>query len=393
MNTIKSYFFDFSYDIWKGVVVNFFSSVLSCAFYFFSLYFVTVLHFSMSITGYIIAFYSVGTIIGGVLGGELSDKFSSKSTTIAGLLLQAIGYFILPIWHFPLFLMFIAGGIGCANYLSITGLYTMLLHFCQHDERKKTKVLGLLAIMSNLGLGISALLIGYFAQYSFLHIFLLVGLFLVFLAAFVCFFTSPLNDEFLNTTNNEPFNKKQRRILLPIALICVFLGGAIVMQYSTTYNIYIRETFSSYGVRGVSYLFALNCILVVLLQPFVSQVCQNKNKVFLVGMGALLQGTSLLMLVFYKNYFYAMLAIFISTLGEVIFFPSVQLVCHQVSPNQKKGRGLGFYRAIYGASRAFGSSVGGVIYTHKGPNMLWCIVGFIGFICFMICYRCKKYWS
>jgi predicted MFS family arabinose efflux permease len=392
---LRNYFEGLNSAIWKGIVAELLGSILSCVFYFFSIYFVSELHFSIATTGYIISCYSVGTIIGGWLGGQLSDRIGSKQVTIIGLFLQALGYLVLTMLDQKFLLIMNALMLGTANYLSITGLYIMVLQYCHNDEQKKAKVLGLLAMMSNLGLSLSALLIGYFAQYSFNYIFLFVAIALIFLGVFVWFQQNPpfidiVKDKISSVTSLSPIQKKT---LLIVALLCVFLGGAIVMQYSSTYTIYIRENFLDYGVKGVSYLFALNCILVVILQTPISYLTRNQNKVIMIGVGAFLQGFSLLMLIFYHNYFYAMFAILISTIGEVIFFPSVQLICHTVSPPHKKGRGLGFYRSVYGASRAIGAGVGSFIYTHSNANTLWWIAGFTGALCLAICCWYKSYWK
>jgi predicted MFS family arabinose efflux permease len=391
--SLKDYFSDLSLTIWKGIVTDLFCSILSCAFYFFSVYFISVLHFSIATSGYIIGFYSLGTIIGGWLGGILCDKINSKKTIIIGLLIQSLGYFLLPSLHQKFLLVINSWFLGCANYISITSLYTLLLQYCHTDQRKKSKVLGLLAMMSNLGLSLSALLIGYFAHYSFSSLFKVIGISFFLLAFFVQKLDSPSLNQVEETTNHNStaFSRPQNsNKLMFIALFCVFLGGIIVMQYSSTYNIYIQKTFPDYALKGVSYLFALNCALVVILQIPVSHVIQKQNKLMMVGIGAFFQGFSLLMLLFYTNYFYAMFGILISTIGEVIFFPSVQFVCHNNGSERKKGRALGIYRSVYGASRAFGASAGSCIYGHLGSSILWIIMGSLGAICLLVCWRYKN---
>lgn len=389
---IKNYFLELPRGAWEGIFANFCSSVLSCVFYFLSIYFVTILHFSVATSGYILSFYSIGTMAGGLIGGRLSDKVSPQHATTIGLLIESLGYLILIFLKSPFLLMINAFVLGSASYIFLTGNYGMVLQYCQNNERKKLKSLGLLAMVANLGLSLSALLIGYFAHYSFAYIFLFSSVLLLLLAIFVCIQKNSLSSTKINpNTETKPCTpSKHRKPLLVIGFFCVFIGGSIIMQYSGTYSIYIKNTFPELGLKAVSYVFALNCILVVILQSPIVHLIQGKNKLLMVGLGAFLQGLSLLMLNFYTHYSYAMLAILIATIGEVIFFPSVQLVCHNASQEGKKGTGLGLYRTIYGGSRAFGASAGSFIYTTFSAYALWSIAGAMGLICLIVCWYWRK---
>lgn len=386
---LKSYFSDLEKGAWGGILTSFFSSVLSCAFYFFSIYFVHVLHFSVAKSGYILGTYSLGTMLGGLIGGYFSDKISPKFTAITGLLVESFGYILLIFITNPYLLMLNALMLGIASYMFMTGNYTMVLQYCGHNEKNKLKSLSLLTMMANLGLSLSAILIGHISHYGFHYIFTFSGVFLAFLGLFI-YFQCPLSSIPVPEKPHENMTLKNQKMIFTIVLFCVFFGGAIVMQYSSTYPVYIKDTFPQYGISGMSYLFALNCILVVVLQPPVSHLIQKQNKLLMVGLGSFLQGLSLFMLILWHNYAYAMLAIFISTVGEVIFFPSVQLLCHNASKKNKKGKGIGLYRSVYGASRAFGASAGGFIYTMWSPVNLWCVNGFVGLLCLLVCWCGNK---
>lgn len=389
---LKEYFGDLPNGAWIGIIASLLNSIISCAFFFLSIYFVTVLHFSMTISGAILAFYSIGTMAGGLIGGKLGDWFSPRASSIIGLALESLGYFLLVFLKSPELLTINAFILGASSYVFITSNSTLILNYCESNEKQKFKALGILAMMANFGLSVSALLIGYIAHYNFTYIFLAASLILLLLALLASTLTA--SPKSISISINHSLNKsrfKYNKYFMRIVLICVFLGGSIVAQYASTQPIYIRETFPNWGVKGVSYLFALNCILVVVLQTPIVNLIQNQNKLLMIGLGAFLQGISLFMLNFYTNYFYAMLAILISTIGEVMFFPSIQFICHTIMPESKKNWGMGLYRTTYGGSRAFGSGVGSFIYTNFGAYFLWSLSGLFGIICLILCYSYKKY--
>lgn len=391
--TIRNYFTDLPLGAWGGISANFINSILSSVFYFLSIYFVNMLHFSVATAGSILAFYSLGTMLGGWIGGQLTDRYSFRLAAAVGLVLEGVGYGILSFLKNPYWLGITAFLLGCASYIFTTANYTMVLYYYRHYEHKKMKSLGLLAIISNFGLSTSAILIGHCAHYGFQYIFFTASGMLL-LLAITTYLQNPssvIKEQSQKSIEKTPI--KHQKPLLITALICVFLGGSIVVQYSSTYPIYIHQTFSTMGLQGISYLFALNCILVVILQTPIIHLIRYQNKFLMIGVGSCLQGLSLIMLNFYTHYSYSLIAIFIYTIGEVIFFPSVQFVCHEVSSKGKKGRGIGIYRTVYGASRAFGASAGSFIYTSFHFSTLWNMAGIFGVICLCICFYWKKYWK
>ena len=177
-----------------------------------------------------------------------------------------------------------------------------------------------------------------------------------------------------------------------IVLFCVLFTGAIVAQLSTTYSLYIQDSFPDWGVQGVSLLFALNSFLVVILEAPIGGFLNDCNKVLMVGIGAFFIGIGMGLLSISAVFLFAVFACFIYTIGEMIFFSMAQLVCYQKSDEQKKGQSLGAYRMAYASSRFVGPTVGGIIYQYLGGQVLWGLSGLIGIVCLGLCYHFRKYY-
>jgi MFS family permease len=111
----------------------------------------------------------------------------------------------------------------------------------------------------------------------------------------------------------------------------------------------------------------------------------------MIGIGALLLGTGMLLLSLSCMFSLAMLACIIYTIGEMIFFSLSHLICYQNGAEKKKGSSLGIYRMIYASSRVVGPTLGGLIYQQWSGDALWYICGFIGLACFSACYHYRKY--
>lgn len=370
--------------VWNGIGFNFLSSVIAGVLPFLSIYFINTLQFSVSQAGILLSLYGLGTVIGGLLGGKLSDTFSPKIISAFFLLLEAITYAILIFSKSYITISFNLFVIGIAAYGFLTANYTWILNLCSKNEQEKFKAIGILSTVSNLGMGLAAILIGFFGEESFKLLFLFSFLFLSLSAIFLFFIKekrnfSPITDHENETSISAP---KFSSITLIFTLVSVLLMGAVVSQLNTTYPVFIQETFPNMGLKSVSILFVLNTFLIVFLQTPIVDFFKNTNKLRLVGYGAFLLGGGMFLLVFSSNYFATILACILFTLGEMLFFSAVQLVCYEAGGTKKKGQSMGLFRIFYGSSRIIGPVTGSALY-HLNPFILWYVCGFLGVICWI----------
>ncbi|EKD71600.1 MAG: multidrug resistance protein, MFS family, partial [uncultured bacterium] len=168
---------------WEGISISFIESTLIGICYFISLYFVGVLHLSIANAGMIMSCYGIGTIFGGSIGGTLSDLMSPRIVSIGNLLLQSIGFFTLMAANSPYILMIALLIIGFGSYGFITSNHTWTLLHSQQNQRLKT--INILDASSNLGLGISGVIISLLSMESFHKLFLIAGVTLLSLTAYL----------------------------------------------------------------------------------------------------------------------------------------------------------------------------------------------------------------
>lgn len=393
---VKNYFsiyHEFSKYCLFGFVMCLLESIFIGIYYYLSIYFVDALHFDISTAGIIISFYGIGAILGGIIGGKLSDKWTPGIVTTYSLFIQAITYFSFTQTQSVGLLMINAFILGIASYGFITANHLFVLSHCTNGENQRLKGLGILSMASNLGLGLSALILGETLSIGFYRVFLITAFFVFILACFSAYYelTTRKQGNVLSFQQNQPQAKQDSdsiqsdfSIFLTV-LACVFFIGMIVTQSGTTYTIYIKEMFPDYGLKAVTILFAINSFIVVIASAVVCELIKEYNKLMMVGLGGFLIGFGMFMLTFSHWFVIAIFSCLVYTFGEIIFFSVSQLLCYQCGMENQKGTSLGIYRVVYASSRVLGPISGSLIYAQFGGDKVWIISGFIGTACILFC--------
>ena len=387
-----SYYKGLNKNIWTGLIFSCIESIIVSLFYFLPIYFINELHFSLIYASGFITFYGFGTILGGFLGGLLSDIYSPPKVCIASLFCQALVFTIILFIKAPLFIIVALVMMGFCSYCFITSIHLYVLNICK-CESDRLRAINILSVTSNLGLALSAICVGLLEPIGFRFIFFLGAITLLCLSIVAC--------KVLKSETNEITNvaKKTRRIFVLkrvpgstiLALFCTFIVGLIIFQCNTTYSIYIKSLFPSYGLRSLSILYVLNSILVVFFQAQSAVLFKKDNEIVLMGVGVLLIGIGHYVLVFVTNFSLAIISCILYTAGELLFFSIAQLICYQSGKEEQKGYLLGLYRGIYAVSRLIAPILGSLMYTFRDGDVLWCFCGVFGILCFVICVYYQTY--
>lgn len=399
---IKNYFGNYTglhKACWQGIFLNFIESALAAVYYFLSIYFVDVLRMNIKIAGIIISFYGLGTILGGFVGGKMSDTISPRTVSMFSLLSQAITFLALIRIKAPSLIALDLFILGIATYSFITSNYVFVLSYCKNSESNRLKAINILSVASNLGIALAALVIGELATNDFKFVFYLSGTLLFIIAILLASRqkkTIRIDDQNADDKNIndsitiENMTSKPSHGIVKLALVCLFFTGIIVSQLSTTYSIYLKETFPQLGIHAFSIFFFFNTCLVVIFQNYLVNKLSDKNKVLMIGVGSFFIGSGMLLLTFSIYFVFALLSCIVYSVGEMIFFSMVQLFCYQRGSYNRKGSSLGAYRMVYASSRFIGPTVGGSIYYYLGGNTMWYFSGLTGLVFLLLCNHYKE---
>lgn len=373
---------------WQSIFLTLVEAIAIGVCFFLSLYFVNELKISVIDSGCLISFYGIGTVIGGTIGGKLSDRINPRIVLIVSLLLQGCGFFLLVklrdvnILAINLFIL------GAAGYAFKTANDIWMLKSCNNNSLIRLKSINITRVASNLGLGLSGVIIGILSSYGFKNIFYLFGM-LLFSLAIVFYRITKKQDNSGNIREIEELaaceDKKANKRIVYLMLFCLFCIGLIIAQLSITYPIYVQDIFPDLGVKAVSILFILDTSLIVLFQAPLINFLGEYNKILIAGIGALCMGLGMIILAFSSSFYQGLLSCVIWTTGEMLFMPMTQLVCYEKGAKKKKGQAMGLFQSIFATAIVMGPMFGGCIYSQYGGEALWYLSGVIGLLCFLLC--------
>ena len=150
---------------WQRIIISFISTLSSGILFFLTYYFVKILHINIATAGIIISFYGIGTIIGGILGGKLSDYIAPINISIISLIIKAVVVLILIKIQSVSFLMTDLFLLGLSSYAFKTSNNIWVLNECAESKKVKLKAINILYVATNLGIGISAIIINFFINF------------------------------------------------------------------------------------------------------------------------------------------------------------------------------------------------------------------------------------
>ncbi|STX27526.1 multidrug resistance protein, MFS family [Legionella beliardensis] len=374
---------------WIDIFFNLLNAMSVGVCFFLSLYFVDELHFNMIIVGLLMSSYGIGTVVGGIVSGKSCDRYLPRKLTILSLILQCVAFFSLAWFHTFEWLITILFILGFSNYSFKTANNVSMLSHCYEEKRIRLKAINISHAASNLGLGISGIVVGLMASYGYTSIFYLASSILIFSAIYLIFFhksfmQSPKDGsqgKFQNGLNSNIPKKK----ILALALLATFFVGMIIAQLGSTYPVYVKDAFPDLATKAVSILFILDTIIIVLFQTPLSNYYGHFNTVLIMGLGAFLMGLGMFILTLSSTFALAMISCFIWTTGEMLFIPTVQLLCYENGNKLKKGQSMGMFQSTYAISTVVGPTIGGFMYVKIGSNSMWYLSLIIGVVCLIFC--------
>lgn len=379
----------------QRVFITFLHAMAIGVCFYLSFYLVEFLHLTVLIAGIIVASYGIGTAVGGILGGKLSDKISPCLISVFSLIIEGGCFLILIALKDPRYLIINIFILGIAAYCFKTSNTVWIIDQFQKNNKEKLKIINILYTASNLGLGLAGLLVGALINYHFQSIFY-VSSFLLFCSAIYFIF---LESEHLHLQskslrlqayNSENEIKNQNFKIFILMLFCLFSVGVIIGQRNVDYSIFIKQHFPHESYRAISFLVALNPLLVVLFQiPFVS-LFNKFNKVILVGISAFVMGFGIWLMTTIDNFMISILSCIVYTFGEMLFFSMTQFIAFQCTPSEIKGKNMGLFQSTYALSMIIGPLVGGFLFHHFNSETPWILSLYLGTVCMLLCFYLNK---
>ncbi|MDE5907144.1 MAG: MFS transporter [Lachnospiraceae bacterium] len=347
---------------------------------FLSLYLTGNLNISVAIVGIILAVINTISIPMTLLGGLLCKKCNNKAVAILPQLCSAICFFIVVFVNNVAAKIFFSGLGFSVSCVSQPAIDACLGNKCNSD--KKTNAFSLVYFAQNVGFGMGSVVAGTIFKINPNIIFIVDAITTIISCIILYLFLA--NDYIYSDgkTNNDEgvkknklfvdYNKKEFFVLL-------ILNAIAYGQIQFLLPLYLKEYLGSNSTVFYGFLVGLNSVLVIFLSPIVTQIFGQRKLSktlffgeFVFAVGYLTYGISL-------NKLSLLIAMFIFTLGEVLF--SVCYMPYLVQDVNKNQVGMisSVANSFYKAGSILSPLVGGLIISFIGYRKSWMIVS--GFLC------------
>ncbi len=318
-----------------------------------------------------------------LIGGEACDRFGRRAVLVGGLVLLIVSFLLLG-WSVSVHAPYIYYLVFLTLTRVAVGLFKPIPNVIAADivpPGQRMEAFGILRIATNVGFATGPAVGGLMALLSYSSMFYLTAL------TSTCYLLIVLR--YIGDTRTCRLEKSRSQGVGTILqdrpfMAFAILTFAVAIVYSQMYS-----PMSMYaGLRGltepeVGMLFAINGLMVVLFQYLVTRVADRYRMTLSMGFGTLLYAVGFGLAAVAGSFVTLALCIFIITLGELCYQPSLITLTANMSGRENRGRYQGFSGLMNTLGFALGPLIGGFLLDNfrGSPGVVWVVVGLAGVVC------------
>ena len=380
---LKKTYAEFPPLFWIIVVTLFIDSIgNTLLFPFFALYITQKFGVGMTQAGVLLGISSLFGLVGSILGGAIADRFGRRRLILFGLISSALSSLLFGWVGKITTLYFLIVIVGLLSRVAVPAYDAVMADIL--PEAKRQEGFGIMRVAFNYAWIFGTALGGLIAARSFLALFVMDAV-LSLIAAIVLYRflpeTKPASQAEAKETESFLSTVAGYRIALrDLAFISfLFVGIIVLIVYQQEYSslpVYLRDIHhidsKRYGV-----MLSFSGLEVVLFQFWISRTIRKYPPFLMMMLGALFLAIGFGVIGFVRESVLFLVAVIIITVGEMIFYPTGQVLAANFAPADMRGR----YMAVYGLAWAIPATIGpaaaGLILDNYNPNLLWYIGGFL----------------
>ncbi|QNQ84403.1 MFS transporter [Lactobacillus sp. PV037] len=327
-----------------------------------TIYIHNYLHESLTIAGVVLFLNSIFTMLGNALGGYLFDKWFPYQTILLGVSIATFSTLMLIFFHgWPAYVVWLLT-LGIGNGIIVTGLNSTATLI---KSKAPSYIFNILYFTQNLGLVFGSLMVGFILPFGIVYIFILAFMMFLFFNIVVLVKYRHLNQRPKDTNHmkisEENVTSNPHLKIIASLLFCVLVAWIAYEQWNSNISSYMLSLHMS--VTLYSFLWTLNAILIVTLQPiltyFDSWLTDHINGRLYFGFT--LFALAFLLLIGATHYARFLLAMALLTTGEVFAFPAVSTFINNFASEENKGKYQGIIQVVVSAGRALGPLIGALV--------------------------------
>ncbi|TWD84807.1 putative MFS family arabinose efflux permease [Kribbella amoyensis] len=334
---------------------------------------------SAGTAGAVAAAVGAGSVVSQLVGGWLSDRVGRRRTMLVGFFGTAAALILLGSARSMELIWVAAFTVGLMGDLFRPAVQATVADLLQPGER--VRAYGLLFWAINLGFSVSTVSAGVLANIGFGLLFWInAGTSVV--AALVIWSMVP--------ETRPVVEQASRRPLLPVALRDTTFLLMILLQigYATIYfqgYSTLPLAMSGDGLPNSTYglVIALNGLVIVVVQPFVSRYLTKLDRPKLLATSMLIVGLGFGVGAVVSTWWGYALSVVVWTVGEIGFAAVIGAVFADLAPVDLRGGYLGLAGSMsFGLGSVIGPIVGTNSLEHLGATTTWLACGVLGVVLF-----------
>ena len=346
---------------------------------FLAIYLSKTTSMSAVMIGLVIGAGSLAGMFGGFIGGALSDRFGRRIIMMAALFGWVFAFVGFSMFKEPLIIMLLnmVNGLCRSFYEPVS--QALMADLTPKERRFQMFTLRYLAI--NIGVAVGPLLGAYFGMRSGTTPFLITGL-IYFIYAVVLYgllmafgIKQIEGDKKPKVTIGETWRVIRQDVTLRYYLIGGIIGAIGYSQMTVTLSQYVNKSVAN-GVTLFALLMSVNAIVVVAFQLPLAKWAEKRSPLVAIAVGNILFAIGDIGFAFSWNAVTFLLSMAVFTLGEVLNFPSSNLLVDELAPDEMRG-------AYYGAQSFnnlgffLGPWLGGMLLMYFGGATLFTVMAVI----------------
>ncbi|MHA1672330.1 MAG: MDR family MFS transporter [Promethearchaeota archaeon] len=354
---------------------------------FISLFITSKFDVGLTQVGIIFVIVGIGNMVGGIFGGALTDKMGRKSMILFGLVVSGTFSIViifvesLTTLYIVILVMGILGSIG--------GPARSAMMADVLPPEKRTEGFGILRITMNIAATVGPLFGGFLAVGDNYDLLFIADAVLSVITGLLFFFlipeTKPQVSE--NGDTSEPTMKESMggykevlrdgKFLLFVLVSSIM--GLVYQQMQTTLSVFLRDS-HGFSAQNFGFLIALNAIMVVVLQYWVTKKIKKYAAFLMMAVGNLMYGLGFGMYGFVATVPLFFLAMVIITFGEMVVAPFGQTIAANFAPEDKRGRYMAVQQWGGLIPMLFGVLGAGLIMDNLNPNLVWLLAAILSVV-------------
>ncbi|MDD5629986.1 MAG: MFS transporter [Elusimicrobia bacterium] len=348
--------------LWCGMLVNRLGGFVVP---FLAIYLTSQRGFSVERVGLVLSLYGAGSVLAGPLGGWLSDRLGRKKVMVASLGLGAVSVLALA-WARtgPA----VAMAVFCVSFLG--DMYRPAASAMVADliPGERQRAFGLVYWAVNLGFSGAMVIAGALMRFGYAALFIAdaaTTLAFAALAAWKLPETRPAGAKTHPLHIAAPFRDRDFA-----GFFLLMLGIAVIYSQA---HCTLPVDMQSHGISaaGFGYIIAINGVMIVLLQPWISRKLQRAHPARMLAVSGALTGLGFGVQALAGGAPVYVAAIVVWTFGEMVGAPMGAAVVAALAPPSLRGTYQGAFGMAWGGGAFLAPMLGGLVMGRLGAPSLW----------------------